>query len=454
MSVKAEKLEKSMVKLTITEPSEKFEEAVKKVYNRQKGRIQIPGFRKGKAPLYIIEKEYGEGIFYEDAANELINETYTEEAKASGEEITSMPKIGIEQIGHGKDFVYTAEVAVRPECKLGEYKGVEVTKQDSAVTDEEVDAEIKKELDKQAKYNDITDRPVKAGDQIKLDFTGTVDGVEFEGGKGTDYPLTIGFGSFIPGFEDQLVGAEIGKDVQVNVTFPENYQAKDLAGKAAVFACVVKSIREKVVPELTDELVDEISETAKNVDEYREEIRARLQKEKDERIKTDYENEAVDKIAENLEVEIPAAMLQTQADQLVDEWGQRFQAQGLSLDQYFQYTGSDRKSMAETLKPEAEKRIKTRLALEEIVKAENITASEDDFEAEVKKMADQYRMEPEKIKSFITDEQKTQMMKDLAVQKAVDFVYENVKPVEKKEEPKDEKAEEAPAAEEVPAEEK
>lgn len=222
MSVKAEKLEKSMVKLTITEPSEKFEEAVKKVYNRQKGRIQIPGFRKGKAPLYIIEKEYGEGIFYEDAANELINETYTEEAKASGEEITSMPKIGIEQIGHGKDFVYTAEVAVRPECKLGEYKGVEVTKQDSAVTDEEVDAEIKKELDKQAKYNDITDRPVKAGDQIKLDFTGTVDGVEFEGGKGTDYPLTIGSGSFIPGFEDQLVGAEIGKDVQVNVTFPEN----------------------------------------------------------------------------------------------------------------------------------------------------------------------------------------------------------------------------------------
>ena len=449
MSVTVEKLEKSMVKLTITEPAEKFEAAIEHAYEKQKHSISAPGFRKGKVPLKMVEKLYGEGVFYEDAANEVINTTYPEEAKTCGEELTSMPKISVSQLGHGKEFIYTAEVAVKPPVKLGEYKGVEVTKPDVTATEEEVNKKIDEERNKNAKYNEITDRPVKDGDEIKLDFEGFVDGEAFQGGKGTDYPLTIGSHSFIPGFEEGLVGAEIGKELDVNVTFPENYQEKSLAGKPAVFKCTVKSIREKVLPELNDEFADEVSEFS-TLEEYKADVKAKIEEQKAEDAKTAKENEAIEKITKDMKVEIPEAMLDTQADQLVDEWGQRFQAQGLSLDQYFQYTGSNRKQMADQLKPEAERRIKTRLALEEIVKLENITATEEDFEAEIKKMAEQYRMEPEKLKGLVNDEEKEQMMKDLAVQKAVDFVAENAVEVEKPaEEKKDEKKSDKEAADKV-----
>lgn len=441
MSVTVEKLENSMVKLTITEPSEKFEEAIKKVYQKEKGRISAPGFRKGKMPLNMVERYYGEGVFYEDAANELINETYPDEAKASGEDIVSMPKIGVEQLGHGKDFVYTAEVAIKPEVKLGAYKGVEIDKVDTTVTDEEVDKKIEAEREKNAKHVDVTDRAVKDGDEIKLDFEGFVDGEAFEGGKGTDYPLTIGSHSFIPGFEEQLVGFEVGKEGDVNVTFPDDYQAKDLAGKAATFKCTVKSIQEKVLPELDDEFADEVSEFS-TLAEYKADVRAKLEAEKEEQAKTTRENEAVSKVIDGMEVTLPDPMVETQANQLIDEWAQRFQMQGLSLEQYFQYTGSNRAKMAETLKPEAIRRIKTRLALEAVVDAEKIEVSDDEYEEELKKMADQYKMDVEKLKDIISDEEKDQIRKDLAVQKALTFLAENAKEVEPAP-----KAEEAPAAE-------
>ncbi len=428
MSVKAEKLEGSMVKLTITESAEDFDKAIEKVYQKQKHSITAPGFRKGKVPMAMVEKLYGEGVFYEDAANDMINSTYPEEAEASGEEITSSPKIGVEQIGKGREFIYTAEVAVKPPVTLGKYKDIDVTKHDLTVTDEEVMAEINKELDKSATYKDVTDREVKSGDEIKLDYEGSVDGVAFDGGKASDAPLTIGSGSFIPGFEEQLVGAKIGAEKEIKVTFPEHYQSKDLEGKEATFNCKVNSIREKVVPELDDEFADEKCEKdGATVADYKEEVKAQIEAKKIDEAKTDKENEAIEKIIEDAKIEIPEAMINTQVEQMIDEWGQRFQQQGLSLEQYFQYTGSDRKKMGETLKPEAEKRIKTRLCLEQIAKDENIKASDEDYEAEIKKMADQYKMEVEKVKGFIDEKSKEQMMKDIEVQKALDLVADSAK---------------------------
>lgn len=438
MSVKAEKLEHSMVKLTITRSAEEFEKAIEGVFQKQKKNISAPGFRKGKMPQALVEKIYGEGVFYEDAANDLINSSYPEEAEASGEDIVSNPEIHVSQLGHGKDFVYTAEVAVKPPVKLGQYKDVEVAKPDTAVTDEEVIAEIDKERDKNAKYNEVTDRPVKNGDEITLDFEGFTDGTAFEGGKGTDYPLTIGSGSFIPGFEEQLVGAEIGKETEVNVTFPEDYNEKTLAGKAAVFKCTVKSIKEKILPEMDDAFADEVSEFS-TLAEYKADVKGKLEEKKEKDAKTGVENEAIDRIIEGAEIELPEPMVKSQTEQMIDEWGQRFQMQGLSLEQYFQYTGSNREKMAETLKPEAEKRIRTRLVLEEIARTEKIEAGEEDYNRQIKEMADQYKMKEEDITKLIDDRQKKQMMQDLAVQKALDFVAEHAKKVEKKADAKEEK---------------
>ncbi|MCI2049224.1 MAG: trigger factor [Lachnospiraceae bacterium] len=438
MSVKVENLEKSMAKLTITRSAEEFDAAIERAFEKQKKNISVPGFRKGKVPRQLVEKEYGAGVFYEEAANDLINSTYPEEAEASGADIVSSPEIRVSQLGKGQEFIYTAEVAVKPPVKIGQYKGVEVTKPATEVTDEEVIAEIDKEREKNAKYSDVTDRAVKNGDEIKLDFEGFVDGTAFEGGKGTDYPLTIGSGSFIPGFEEQLVGAEIGREQEIKVTFPEDYTEKTLAGKEAVFKCTVKSIREKSLPELDDAFADEVSEFS-TLAEYKADVKGKLEAQKAKDAKTGIENEAVDKIIADSEMELPEPMIKSQTEQMIDEWGQRFQMQGLSLEQYFQYTGSNREKMAETLKPEAEKRIRTRLVLEQIVKEEKIEATEDDYKAEIAKLAEQYKMKEEEITKLLDEKQKKQMMDDIAVQKALDFVADNAKQVEKKDAPAEEK---------------
>ena len=431
MSVSVEKLENSMAVLTIEVGADEFEKAVNQVYQRQKSKLSAPGFRKGKTPRKLIEKMYGEGIFWEDAANDLINRTYPEEAEACGEEIVSQPEIDVKQIGSGKPFIYTAKVALKPPVVLGQYKGVEVTKADIQISEEEIDAEIKREQDKNASFVEVADRPVQDGDRIKLDFEGFVDGVPFDGGKGENYDLTIGSGSFIPGFEEQLVGAKPGEEMEVNVTFPENYGAENLAGKAAVFKCTVKAITEKQLPELNDDYADEYTEFD-TMAEYREDVKRNLIVKKEQSAKTAQEDEAVDKIIAASQIEIPAPMLETQEANMVDEFAQQLQYQGMSLDQYYQYAGSSREKMMEALAPQAEKRIRTRLVLEQIAKEENITATEEEYEEELKKMAASYGADYETVKSVFDGRQKDSMMKDIAVQKAVTFVLDNAVEVEAK----------------------
>jgi len=426
MSVQVEKLEKSMAKLTIEVSAEKLEEAINNAYNKNKNRIQLPGFRKGKAPRKMIEKQYGVEVFYEDAANELINNEYPNAVEECGEEVVSSPKIAVTQIESGKPFIFTAEVALKPPVSLGKYKGIKVSKQDLDVTDEDIDNEIKTELNKNARVVDVTDRAVKMDDQITLDFVGSVDGKEFDGGKGTDYPLTIGSGAFIPGFEDQLVGAEIGKEVEVNVTFPEDYQAKDLASKAAVFKCTVKAIKEKQLPELNDEFASNVSEF-ETLAEYKEDVKKKLEKRKADAAKAAKEDEAVKALIEDSEMELPEAMVETQQRSILNDFAQRLQYQGLNMQQYLQYTGNTEEKMLEQVKPQAEERIKSRLVLEAVAKAESIEASEEEVNAELQKMADQYKMELDKIKEILGESQIKQLKSDLEVQKAAEFIVENAK---------------------------
>ena len=432
MSVSVEKLEKSMVRLTIEVSAEDFDKAINKVYNRQKGRMNVPGFRKGKTPRKVLEKMYGEAIFYEDAANDLINSSYPEAAKESGEEIVSNPEINVTQIEAGKPFIYTAEVAVKPPVSLGKYKGVEVDKQVIEVFDEEIDEEIRKEQEKNATRNEVTDRPVKDGDEIILDFEGFCDGEAFEGGKGTDYPLTVGSGSFIPGFEEQLVGAVIGEEMDVNVTFPENYQAEELKGKPAVFKCTVKKITEKILPELDDEFADEVSEFS-TLAEYREDVRKNITERKEKAALSVKENQAVEKVIADAHVEIPEAMLRTQQEQIASELEQQVVSQGMKFEDYLNYAQTTREQLVDRMKDDAERRIMYRLVMEQVAKEENITATDEDFEAEIQRMADAYHMDADTIrKYFVAD--KERMMQDLAVQKAITFVTENAVEVEKKEE--------------------
>src|SRR5699024_1882447 len=385
MSLQVEKLEKNMAKLTIEVPAEELEKAMQNAYLRAKNRITIPGFRKGKAPRKMIEQMYGKGIFLEDAANALIPEQYSKALEECDFEIVSQPEIDVTQIEPGKAFIFTAEVAVKPEVTLGEYKGLEVPKSETEVTDEEIEAELKKEQEKNSRTITVEDRGAENGDIATIDFEGFVDGTAFEGGKGTDYPLTLGSGSFIPGFEDQLVGAKAGDHVEVNVTFPEEYQSKDLAGKAAVFQCDVKKVETKELPELDDDFAQDVSEFD-TLAEYKEDIKKNLAERKEKEARTAKENAAVDKAIENAQMEIPDAMIETQISQMLDDFSRRMQAQGLTMEQYMQFTGLTADKMREEMKPQALKRIQTRLVLEKIAETENIQPSEEEVNEEISKM--------------------------------------------------------------------
>ena len=430
MSVQLEKLEGSMAKLTITVEADVFEKAMNGAYQKNKGRINVQGFRKGKAPRAIIEKMYGPEIFYDDAANICIPEAYEKAYDECEEEIVSQPDIEVVSMGKGEPLVFTATVALRPPVTLGKYKGVEVEAADVTVSDEEVDAAIVREQEKNARTIEVTDRPVKSGDQTVIDFEGFVDGVAFEGGKGTDYPLTIGSGAFIPGFEDALIGAEIGKETDVNVTFPEEYQEKSLAGKPAVFKCTVKSIKEKELPELNDEFASEVSEFD-TLAEYKESVKADLEVKKLSDAKAAKQDAVIDKIIEDSKMDIPDAMLKTEQKNMINEFAQRMQAQGLTLQQYMQFSGMDNEKFMEQVKPQALSRIQSRLVLEEIAKAENITVTEEDYEAELKTMAEAYALELDKVKDMVGDEGRKQIEKDILVKKAIEFAADNAKEIKK-----------------------
>ena len=426
MSVQVEKLEKNMAKLTIEVSAEALEKAIEEAYQKNKNKISVPGFRKGKVPRQMIERMYGKEIFYEDAANALIPGAYEDALEECEEDIVSSPAIDVVQIEAGKPFIFTAEVALKPEVKLGKYKGVKVDKVDVIVTDEEVDAEINRERENNARNIEVTDRAVKDGDMTVIDFEGFVDDVAFDGGKGENYPLTIGSGAFIPGFEEQLVGAEIGKEVEVNVTFPEDYHAEDLKGKAAVFKCTVKEIKEKELPELDDEFASEVSEFD-TLAEYKADVKGKLEEKKAKEAKEAKEAAVIEAIVKDSDMEIPEPMLETQQRQMVDEFAQRIQMQGLSMEQYFQFTGATYEQMIQQVKPQAEKRIQSRLVLEAIVKAENIEATDADYEEELKVMAEAYQMEVDKVKELLPEKSVEQIKKDIAVRKAADFVVENAK---------------------------
>ena len=428
MSVKVETLEKNMAKLVIEVSAEEFEKALQAAYNKQKSKISIPGFRKGKVPRQMVEKMYGPGFFYEDAANLLIPTEYEKAAAECGVEIVSRPVIDIEQIEKGKAFIFTAEVAVKPEVTLGAYKDIEVAKADVEVSEEEVNAEVDKEREKNARQISVEDRTVENGDMIMLDFEGFVNGVAFDGGKGENYPLTIGSGSFIPGFEEQLVGAEIGKELDVNVTFPEEYQAPELAGKEATFKCKVNEIKVKELPEADDDFAQDVSKFD-TLAEYKEDLKAKLAESKAAAAKRAKEDAVIEKIIENAEMEIPEAMIDTQARQLVDEFAQRIQAHGLSFEQYLQFTGMTLDTALEQMKPNAVKRIQSRLVLEAVVKAENIEVSEEDVKAEIAKMAESYKMDADKLAEIMSDDEKEQIKMDMAIEKAVELVTEAAKEV-------------------------
>ncbi len=425
MSLKVEKLENSMAKLTIEVSAEELDKAIEKAYHKNKNKIAIPGFRKGKAPRAIIEKMYGKEVFYEDAANEIIPDAYDKAYDECEEDIVSAPEVDVVQLEAGKPFIFTATVALKPEIKLGKYKGVKVAKADTTVSDDEVMAVIEKERENSARSISV-ERPVKDKDEVILDFEGFVDGVAFEGGKGENYPLTIGSGSFIPGFEEQLVGAEIGKEVTVKVTFPEDYHAEDLKGKAAEFKCTIREVKEKELPELDDEFAAEVSEYD-TFKEYKEATIKSLQDKKLDEAKNKKEDEAIEAIIAASEIEIPAPMLDTKKRQMVQDFAQNLKQSGLNMEQYFQFTGLTAEKLLEQVEPQAVKSIKSRLVLENIVKAEKIEASEEDFEKELNRIAEAYKMEVDKVKEMIDDNAKKQILEDLAVQKAVEFVVSNAK---------------------------
>ena len=425
MSVQVEKLEHNMAKLTITVPAETFNKAITQAYKKMKNQISIPGFRKGKAPRKMIEKMYGAEVFYEDAANSIIPDAYAKAADECGLELVSQPKINVTQLEAGKPFIFEAVVATKPEVELGQYKGVEVTKADTEATDADVEEELKRVQEQNSRTVAVTDRAVKDGDNTVIDFEGFVDGVAFEGGKGTDYPLTIGSHSFIDTFEDQIIGMNIGDEKEINVTFPEEYHVDDLKGKPAMFKVSVKEIKEKQLPELNDEFAQDVSDFD-TIAEYKDDLKNKIADRKSREAKAKQEDEAIAKIIEDSKMDIPDAMVDTQVNRMVEDFAQRLQQQGLSVEQYFQYTGMTADKIMEEMKPEAVKRIQSRLVLEAVVKAENIETSEEDFEAELKKMAETYKMELDQIKEFMGDYEKKQIKEDLAIQKAIEVITGSV----------------------------
>lgn len=426
MSLTVENLEKNMAKLTIEVPAEKFTEALKEAYQKQKKNISVPGFRKGKVPQAYLEKMYGAELFYEDAANIIIPDAYADEVENSDLEIVSQPKIDVTQCEKGKSFIFTAEVALKPEVTLGEYKGITVDKISIEVTEEDILAEIKKDQEQNARTVTIEDRPVEMDDEVTIDFDGYVDGEQFEGGFAEDYPLTIGSHSFIDNFEDQLVGKSIGEEVEVNVTFPENYHAADLASKPALFKVKIKAIKRKEYPELDDEFVQDVSEF-ETVDAYKEDVKARLAAKKESDAKQQKEDAVIDKIIENATMDIPEAMVEQQQNQMLQEYAQQLSYQGLSLEQYMQFTGMTPDVMKEQIKPQALKRIQSRLVLEAVVAAEGIAVSDEQFDEEIKKMAETYQMEEDKLKELMGEREKESITLDIAVQKAVEMVVEEAK---------------------------
>ena len=438
MNYTVENLEKSMAKVTITVDADKFEEAMQKSYLKNKKNITVQGFRRGKAPRKMIEKMYGEGVFYEDAANFAIDEAYGEFFDNNDLDIVSRPEIEVAEIGEGKDFVFTATVAVKPEVTLGDYKGVEVAKREVKVMAADVNAEIDKVREQNSRMITVENRGIKKDDTAIIDFVGSVDGVEFQGGTGKDYPLVIGSHSFIDNFEDQLVGKKVGEEVDVNVTFPEEYHAEELKGKEALFKVTIKEIKMKELPKADDEFASEVSEF-ETLKEYKASVKKSLTERRKEEAKREKENEVVEKVVENITVELPEPMVDEQTQQMIQEFAGRLSSQGLSFDQYMQMTGMTVDALMGQMKPEAEKRIRTRLALEAIVDAEKIKATAKDIDKEIENMANMYQMEVDKIKEMIGDAEKEQIGKDLAVQKAVDFVVKNAVEVEPAEEDKEEK---------------
>ncbi len=421
MSCKVENLEKNMAKLTIEVSAEEFEKACEKAYQKNKNKINVQGFRKGKAPRNVIEKMYGAAVFYEDAANDLMPDAYAEAAKESGLDIVSRPEIDVVQIEKGKTFIFTAEVAVKPEVTLGEYKGVEVEKAPVEVTEDEVNAELDKVREQNSRMITVDDRAIASGDIANIDYEGFCDGVPFEGGKDTGYDLSIGSHSFIDTFEDQLIGKNVGDEVEVNVTFPAEYHAPELAGKPAMFKVKVNGIKVKELPELDDDFAQDVSEFD-TLDEYKNDLKATILERKEKDAKAVKEEAVIDKIIENATMEIPEPMVQNTVSQMAEDFAQRIQAQGLSIDQYFKFTGMNANTFMENLKPQALKRIQSRLVLEAVAKAESITASEEEVNKEISNMAEMYQMEVDKLMELVGEDEKKAMAEDVAVQKALDFV--------------------------------
>lgn len=441
MSVQVENLEKNMAKLTIEVAAEEVEKAIQEAYLKEKNKISLPGFRKGKVPRKMIEKMYGAGVFYEDAANTLIQGNYPAAADESGIDIVSRPTINIVQIESGKPFIFTAEVAVRPEVKLGKYLGVQVTKIDTSVSEDEVAEALEKERNNNARTVTVTDRPAANGDTVVIDFEGFVDGVAFEGGKGENHSLELGSHSFIDTFEDQLVGKNAEDEVEVNVTFPEQYQAAELAGKPAMFKVKIHEIKTKELPQLDDEFVQDVSEFD-TLAEYKEDVKKRLTEQKENEAKRTKEDEAIQKIIDKSEMELPEAMIETQCENMVNEFAQRIAQSGLSMEQYMQFSGLTIEKLKEQVRPEAETRIKSSLVLEQIAKAENIEVTEEDIDAEVTKMAAAYGMEADKLKEYMGDAEKESMKRDISVTKAVALIMDNVKERAKAKSKKEKEAEE------------
>ena len=426
MSLQVEKLENNTAKLTIEVPAEEFDKAIQTAYQKNKNKFNVPGFRKGKVPYAMVEKMYGAGVFYEEAANELIPDAYANAAAESELEIVARPEINVTQIEKGKPFVFEAEVTLKPEIKLGKYKGVKVEAMDTTVTDEDVAAELDKVKEQNARLVAADDKAVEDGDQTTIDFEGFVDGVAFEGGKGEDYPLTIGSHSFIDTFEEQLIGKKVGEEVEVNVTVPEQYQAEELAGKPAMFKVTIKEIKVKEYPELDDDFAQDVSEFD-TLDEYKADIKKNLEEKKAQEAEADKESKVIEAIVNDSEMDIPEKMIEAQSQQMVEEFAQNIAMQGISFDQYMQFTGTTVDQLTEQVKPQAEARVQSSLVLEAIVKAEKIEASDEEFDEEIKRMAERYQMEADKVNELLSDDDKKNIRADICARKAAKLVVEKAK---------------------------